>query len=45
LLEVVVSDQTTRLVPQSPLVPGEYALVEIIDDKLNLYVADFGIGS
>src|ERR1022692_368783 len=45
LLEVVVSEQTTRLVPQAPLVPGEYALVEIIDDKLNLYVADFGIGS
>jgi hypothetical protein len=44
LLEVVVSSQTTRLVPQSPLVPGEYALVEIVDDKLNLYVADFGIG-
>jgi hypothetical protein len=45
LIEVVVSEQTTRLVPQAPLVPGEYALVEIIDDKLNLYVADFGIGS
>jgi hypothetical protein len=45
MLEVVVSSQTTRLVPQTPLVPGEYALVEIIDDKLNLYVADFGIGA
>ncbi len=45
LLEIAIGNQTLRLVPKLPLLAGEYALVEIVDDKLNLYVADFGIGS
>jgi hypothetical protein len=45
MVEVAIGNQTLRLVPKVPLLAGEYALVEIVDDKLNLYVADFGIGS
>ena len=45
MIEVVVNSETLRLVPKAPLLQGEYALVEIIDEKLNLYVADFGIGN
>ncbi len=45
MTEVIVAPTTIRLVPKTLLIAGEYALVEIIDDKLNLYVADFGIGT
>jgi hypothetical protein len=34
---------TTKLVPRFPLPAGEYAIVEFLDDKLNLYVWDFGV--
>jgi hypothetical protein len=46
-VELILEDlpnETTRLIPRQPLLPGEYAVVEFLDEKLNLYVWDFGIG-
>jgi len=34
---------TTKLIPRQPLARGEYAIVEFLDDKLNLFVWDFGV--
>jgi hypothetical protein len=45
MVEVEIGKETLRLAPRVSLLPGEYALVEIVDDKLNLYVADFGVGT
>lgn len=36
---------TTKLIPHYPLAPGEYAIVEFLDDKLNLFVWDFGVST
>jgi hypothetical protein len=43
LIAEPLSTDTTRLTPRQPLPAGEYAIVEFIDDKLNLYVWDFGV--
>lgn len=36
---------TTKLIPRQPLAAGEYAIVEFLDDKLNLFVWDFGVST
>jgi hypothetical protein len=38
-----VAQGVYKITPKQPLEPGEYALAELIQDKLNLEVWDFGI--
>jgi hypothetical protein len=38
-----VAPEIYRFTLSAPLPPGEYALAEILDDGLNLYVWDFGV--
>lgn len=45
LLEKQIAPGLFQLKPSQPLSPGEYALGEINQNKLNLDVWDFGIGS
>ncbi len=39
-----IAPEVFRLVPHEPLPPGEYAVVEFLGDKLNLFLWDFGLG-
>ncbi|MBZ5562245.1 MAG: hypothetical protein LAP13_07465 [Acidobacteriia bacterium] len=43
LQRVQVTPQVYKLTPTKALSPGEYALAELLEDKLNLEVWDFGI--
>jgi len=38
-----VADGLFKIWPQKPLEPGEYALVEYTEDKINMQVWDFFI--
>jgi hypothetical protein len=39
-----VGDMLFKIWPEKPLEPGEYALIEYTEEKLNLQVWDFGVG-
>jgi len=38
-------DNLFKIWPEKPLEPGEYALVEYTEEKLNLQIWDFGVGT
>lgn len=39
-----VGDMLFKIWPEKPLEPGEYALMEYTEEKLNLQIWDFGVG-
>jgi hypothetical protein len=43
LERVQIAPEIVKLTPIEPLAPGEYAFAELIQDKLNLDVWDFGV--
>lgn len=40
----MIADQLFRIWPEKDLEPGEYAIIEFTDGKVNLQIWDFGIG-